>query len=621
MKLLDKIDSPKDLKKLEINQLPRLCDEIREYILTALSDNPGHLGSSLGVVELTVALHYVYDSPTDNIVWDVGHQAYTHKILTGRKEAFLQNRKIGGISGFPKRSESEYDSFGGGHSSVSISAALGMDVAASLLKEKRKSIAVIGDGAMSGGLAFEGLNNAGFSAKDILVILNDNDMSIDPNVGALNQYLINITTSSQYNLFKSGAVKVLRPLPFLSKIIAKLLGAIKSSLLKQSNLFESLGFRYFGVADGHDVRELVKTLKLLKKIEGPKLLHILTIKGKGYAPAEKNQTRWHAPGKYDVESGVLRASSRNNQLFQDVFGHTLLELAERDKRIIGVTPAMPTGSSMSIMSAQIPDRVFDVGIAESHAVTFSGGAAVSGLIPFCNIYSSFMQRAYDNIIHDVVLQGANMVLCLDRSGVVGEDGSTHHGVFDIAYLRPIPNIIIAAPRNENELRNLMYTAANGKYGAFVIRYPRGEGSQGDNWRNKFSTITIGESEKLRSGEDIAILSLGTTTIDAAKAIEELHTEHKIECEHIDLRFAKPLDTKMLDDIAKRFKNIVTIEDGVISGGVGSAILEYYQDNNIKVNVKRLGVGDEFVQHGTIAQLKKVCGYDADAIKQAILSLV
>lgn len=622
MSYLQNINSPEDLKKLSIDELPALCSELREFIISQLSTNPGHFGSSLGVIELTVALHYVYDTPYDNLVWDVGHQAYAHKILTGRASKFHTNRKKAGLSGFPKRSESEYDAFGGGHSSVSVSATLGMDIAANILDENRKSIAVIGDGAMSGGLAFEGLNNAGFSAKDMLVILNDNDMSIDPNVGALNQYLIKITTSGGYNRFKNRVYRALLGRPKVINFFSKLLGALKLSLLQRGNLFESLNFRYFGVADGHNVKELVKLLADLKAIEGPKLFHITTKKGKGFAPAEQEQTKWHAPGKYDPTTGDRKNSCSANQKFQDVFGNTLLELAKADKRIIGITPAMPSGSSMSIMQREIPERVFDVGIAEGHAVTFSAGAAVRGLIPFCNIYSSFMQRAYDNVIHDVVFQGADVTLCLDRSGLVGEDGLTHHGIFDIAYFRPIPNITIAAPRNEHKLRDLMFTASKGGCGAFVIRYPRGEGSLGENWCNDMQLCEIGKSEKLRSGSDIAILSLGATAIDCQRAIDEIIEEKggTISIEHIDLCFAKPLDTTMLLDIAARFSKIITVEDGVISGGVGSSIIEFFNDNDLSVKVKRLGVPDRFVHQGSVGELKSECGYDYEAIKKTLLEL-
>ncbi|MEG1934634.1 MAG: 1-deoxy-D-xylulose-5-phosphate synthase [Rikenellaceae bacterium] len=619
MTLLDKINTPEELKKLNVNQLPQLCMELREFIIQQLSNNPGHLGSSLGVIELTVALHYVYNTPYDNLIWDVGHQAYAHKILTARRGVFSTNRKLGGISGFPKRSESPYDAFSGGHSSVSVSAALGMDVASVILGNDKHSVAIIGDGAMSGGLAFEGLNNAGFVSKDILVVLNDNDMSIDPNVGALNQYLIKITTSSQYNRFKNKVIDLLRPLPCLHNFIAKLLGALKLSILKRGNLFEALNFRYFGVTDGHDVVELVRIFSDLKEIKGAKLLHVLTTKGKGFAPAEHSQTQWHAPGRYNPDTGEIKCRHSDKMRFQDVFGETLLELARENSKIIGVTPAMLAGSSMCIMQKEFPERVFDVGIAEGHAVTFSGGAAAAGLLPFCNIYSSFMQRAYDNVIHDVVLQGVDVVFCLDRSGIVGEDGSTHHGVFDIAIFRAVPDIIISAPRNEHELRDLMYTASRGGHGAMVIRYPRGEGSLLD-WHSEFKIVEIGKSETLRKGSDVALLSLGTTAVDCAKIASEL-SEEGISVEHVDLRFAKPLDTAMLLDIGSRFRKVITVEDGVVSSGVGSAIVEFFNDQDMQVKVVRLGVPDSFVMHGSVAELKAICGYDADGIKRTVKSII
>lgn len=629
MVLLDKIDSPQDLKKLTPSQLPQLCNELREFIITKLADNPGHLGSSLGVVELTVALHYVYDTPFDNLVWDVGHQAYAHKILTGRRDMFHTNRKLGGISGFPRRGESQYDSFSGGHSSVSISAALGMDMASDLLGVKSHSIAVIGDGAMSGGLAFEGLNNAGVLSKDILVVVNDNDMSIDPNVGALNKYLVKMTTSSKYNKFRSNVATSLSKMPTLMKLVGKTVNGLKLSLLHHGNLFEALNFRYFGVVDGHNVVELVSVLQDLKKIERPKVLHIVTKKGKGYAPAEVAQTTWHAPGIFDALTGVRATSSSPYMRFQDVFGHTLLELAESNHKIIGVTPAMPSGSSMCIMQKVLPSRVFDVGIAEGHAVTFSGGAATVGVIPFCNIYSTFLQRAYDNIIHDISLQNVDVVLCLDRSGLVGEDGSSHHGAFDIAYLSTIPHITICAPSNEHELRNLMYTASLGGCGTFAIRYPRGTGSITE-WRCSFQKVTIGESVTLQKGSDIAVISVGATAIDVATAIKELGLESKlsdskhakqISIEHIDLRFVKPLDTVMLEDIASRFSRVITVEDGTRDFGVGGQIASYFNSHNHNVHVTKLGIPDEFIQHGTIEELKSLCGYDKDSIKSTIATLV
>lgn len=623
MSILDKIDTPSDIKKLSLNELPILCDELRAFIIDQLSSNPGHLGSSLGVVELTVAIHYVYDTPQDKLVWDVGHQAYAHKIVTGRKHLFCTNRKLGGISGFPKRSESPYDAFGGGHSSVSISAALGMDVAAKLKGEKRHVVAVIGDGAMSGGLAFEGINNAGVQASDLLVILNDNDMSIDPNVGALNKYLLSITTSRRYNNFKRSAQNILAPFPIVKRAIGRFMSSLKRSLLQRSNLFESFGFRYFGSIEGHDVVHLVKVLEDMKHISGPKLLHILTTKGKGYRPAEKSQTTWHAPGKFVAATGERVSKIAKRAKFQDVFGITLLELAKINPNIVGVTPAMPSGCSLNIMQAELPERVFDVGIAEGHAVTFSGGLASSGLIPYCNIYSSFMQRAYDNVIHDIVLQGVKVVLCLDRSGLVGEDGSTHHGAFDIAYFRCIPEIVIAAPSNETELRNLMYSAQIAPENGYVIRYPRGEGFL-DNWQTAFKYIETGTSQVVSQGKGIAVLSLGVTTNYAKDAIEELKAEYPglPAPEHVDLRFAKPLDEQMLKRIAANFKHIITIEDGVVKGGVGTAILEWLSQNgHSTIEVKRLGIPDEFVLHGKVQELTADCGYDKNGIKSVILETI
>lgn len=622
MALLEKIDSPTDLKKLSIDELPLLCDELRAFIIGELSTNPGHLGSSLGAVELSVALHYVYDTPDDKLVWDVGHQAYAHKILTGRRDVFHTNRKTGGISGFPRRSESPYDAFGGGHSSVSISAALGMDVASQLKGEKRKCVVVIGDGAMTGGLAFEGINNAGVEAGDLLVILNDNDMSIDPNVGALNRYLLSITTSRRYNRFKNKTQNILRAFPFLFKVIDRSVAGVKRFLLQRSNFFESLGFRYFGPIDGHDVKKLVKVLQGLKQIEGPKLLHALTVKGKGYAPAEQSQTTWHAPGVFDPDTGRRKRVKANSRKFQDVFGETLLELARLNPSIVGVTPAMPTGCSMNIMQAEMPDRVFDVGIAEGHAVTFSGGLAAQGMLPFCNIYSSFMQRAYDNVIHDIVLQGVNVVLCLDRAGLVGEDGATHHGSFDIAFFRAIPDITIASPFDEHELRNLMYSAQAKPCGAYVIRYPRGEGYRGEEWRNEFEMIERGKSRTLHSGNQAALLSFGPIGNEAADAIDEL-AEEGYSIEHVDLRFAKPLDTDMLNDIWSRFDKIMTLENGVINGGVGSAILEHFStlEQNRPHRVVRLGLPDKFVQHGPVDELAAICGIDKNGIKRELKKLI
>ncbi len=620
MTLLEKINSPKDLKELTPSQLPQLCEEIREFIIHNLSNNPGHLGSSLGTVELTVALHYVYDAPTDNIVWDVGHQAYAHKILTGRRELFDTNRKLGGISGFPRRKESPYDSFSGGHASVSISAALGMDVASEILGTQNFNIAVIGDGAMSGGLAFEGLNNAGVTSKNLLVVLNDNDMSIDPNVGALNQYLAKMSASSHYNLLKNNTAALLSKVPLLKKVTSKMLNAVKFSILKHGNLFESLNFRYFGVIDGHNVEELVSMLEDLKKLKQPKVLHIITKKGKGYAPAEDSQTTWHAPGCFNPNTGERQKNTMGHMRFQDVFGNTLLEIAKENPRVIGVTPAMPTGCSMSIMQKVIPERVFDVGIAEGHAVTFSGGAATAGLIPFCNIYSSFLQRAYDNIIHDIALQYVDVVLCIDRSGLVGEDGSSHHGAFDIAYLSSIPNITIASPRNEHELRNMMYTASLGGCGTFAIRYPRGNGSLKE-WHAPLKMVEIGKSERLKEGSSIAVLSLGATAVDVQSAIEMVEAERGVTVEHIDLRFAKPLDKAMLEDVAARFNTIITVEDGTREYGVGSTIAAYFNEQGHATKVVKLGMPDSFIEHGSIPELKALCGYDRDSIKASIETIL
>ncbi len=622
MPLLDKIDSPADLKKLSVTQLPQLCDELREFIIETLASNPGHLGSSLGTIELTVAIHYVYDTPEDKLVWDVGHQAYAHKILTGRRDRFATNRKFGGLSGFPKRSESEYDAFGGGHSSVSISAALGMDTASRLTGRKNKSVVVIGDGAMTCGLAFEGINNAGVGADDLLVILNDNDMSIDPNVGALNRYLLSITTSRRYNHIKQVTQKMLKPLPRLLNMVERHISGLKRMLLQRSNLFESFGFRYFGPVDGHDVIKLVSVLQRMRHIGGPKLLHALTVKGKGYAPAEQSQTTWHAPGLFDPETGDRKKVKSENKKFQDVFGHTLLELARVNPRIVGVTPAMPSGCSMNIMQEQMPDRVFDVGIAEGHAVTFSGGLATQGMLPFCNIYSSFMQRAYDNVIHDVALQGVDVVLCLDRAGLVGEDGSTHHGAFDIAYFRPIPKVTIASPYDECQLRDMMYSAQKEPCGAYVIRYPRGEGHCGDEWHNDFAYIAPGTARLLREGDDVAVLSFGPIGHQAAEAADELAQEG-ISVHHVDLRFAKPLDHDMLSRVWDKFDKIITLEDGVAAGGIGSACLEFFSSlpSHRPHRVVRLGLPDMFVTHGKVGELTALCGIDKESVKRHVKELM
>ena len=615
-KYLDQINSPDDLKKLQPDELKVYCAELRHFIIEQLASNPGHLGSSLGVIELTVALHYVLNTPNDKLVWDVGHQAYAHKIITGRRDSFCTNRKLGGLSGFPRMDESPYDAFGVGHSSTSISAALGIAVASALRGEKREVVAVIGDGAMTGGLAFEGLNNAGASNADLLVILNDNRMSIDPNVGALKEYLLSITTSKRYNQVKSHAWTHLEGVPKLRRALQKLGNAFKGGMLQQSNLFESFNFRYFGPVDGHNVEALVRVLSDLKHIPGPKLLHVLTVKGKGYQPAEEHQRTWHAPGMFNPETGerIVKAKPGEPPRYQDVFGETLLELARQDDRIVGITPAMPTGSSLNIMMEQMPDRCFDVGIAEGHAVTFSAGLAADGLVPFCNIYSSFMQRAYDNVIHDVALQGLHVVMCLDRAGLVGEDGATHHGVFDLAGLLPVPGLTIASPLNEVELRNLMFTATKTS-GPFVIRYPRGKGVISD-WKRPMELLPIGEGQVLREGNEIALLSIGPVGNDAAWAAEQMVAEG-VSVLHADLRFAKPLDEKLLHRIGREFSQVVTVEDGVIEGGVGEAVLAFFNTHGYSCRVTSLGIQDRFIPHGTVDQLKTMCGYDRQGILQTL----
>lgn len=616
-KYLYAVNSPADLRRLSVDELPRYCEEVRQYIIEQCAKNPGHLGSSLGAVEIAVAVHYVYDTPYDKLVWDVGHQAYAHKIITERREAFTTNRQLGGISGFPRMAESEYDAFGAGHASVSISAALGMADAALLNGENRKVVAVIGDGAMTGGLAFEGLNNAGANKNaDILVILNDNNMSIDHSAGALNRYLLRLSTSKRYNRLKQRVWLMLSHTPRLLHILRKTSNAIKHGLLQNSNLFESFGFRYFGRVNGHDVKTLVRTLSLLKEIHEPKLLHVITQKGHGYRPAESNLTLWHAPGRFNPETGErIVAKGAHSDRYQDVFGQTLLDLARTDSRVVGVTPAMPTGCSMNIMMHEMPERCFDVGIAEAHAVTFSAGMAVSGKVPFCNIYSSFMQRAYDGIIHDVALQRLPVVLCLDRAGLVGEDGATHHGAFDLAYLGCVPNIVVGAPSDERELRNMMYTALQSGV-PFAIRYPRG-GGRGVQWRDMpFEALSIGRGRLLREGDDVAILAIGATCRFALEAAERAATEGRSVAVY-DLRYAKPLDEPMLDEVGHRFSRIITVEDGVLRGGVGEAIIKYFNDNNIDVRVRALGIGDRFVEQGTPAQLYAQCGYDADGILRAI----
>lgn len=620
-KLLSQIDLPKDLReKLEISDLPQLTKELRDYIIDVVSVKGGHFGASLGVVELTVALHYVFNTPYDQLVWDVGHQAYGHKLLTGRRDVFHTNRKYKGLSGFPKRSESEYDTFGVGHSSTSISAALGMAVGSRLTGQKEKQhIAVIGDGAMTAGLAFEGLNHGGVEDSNMLVVLNDNCMSIDPNVGALKEYLTDITTSPTYNKVKDEIWTLLGKIskfgPNAQAIVQKVESGIKSAMLKQSNLFESLNFRYFGPIDGHDVTHLVEVLKDLKEIPGPKILHILTTKGKGYELAEKDQTKWHAPGIFNRETGeIIKVTPKSPQppKYQDVFGHTIVELAERNDKIVGVTPAMPSGSSLNIMMEAMPDRSFDVGIAEQHAVTFSAGLATSGIVPFCNIYSSFMQRAYDQVVHDVALQNLNVIFCLDRAGVAGADGPTHHGAYDLAYMRCIPNMIVSAPMNEEELRNLMFTAQEKNHGPFVIRYPRGQGVM-PNWKTPFKSIKIGEGRKVRSGNDIAILSIGHIGNYALKAAQELEEKEDIDAAVYDLRFVKPLDELLLHEVFSKFNKIITVEDGCIVGGMGSAVLEFMADHAYAAQLVRLGIPDRIIEHGSQAELYKECNYDVESI--------
>ena len=616
--LLSQIQYPSDLRKLDPELLPEVCRELREDIVKELSVNPGHLASSLGAIELTVALHYVYDTPDDRIVWDVGHQAYGHKILTGRREQFSTNRKLGGLKPFPSPEESEYDTFMCGHASNSISAALGMAVANK--DSNRHVVAVIGDGAMSGGLAYEGLNNVSSTGNDILIILNDNNMSIDRAVGGMQEYLLSLSTNETYNALRFKVSRWLHKVGLLEddrrKGIIRLSNAIKSAISHQQNVFEGMDIRYFGPFNGHDVKELVRILRQLKQMKGPKLLHLHTQKGHGYAPAEKDVTVWHAPGKFDAETGQRHMSDNANTppRFQDVFGETLLELARQNPKIVGVTPAMPTGCSMNIMMKEMPDRAFDVGIAEGHAVTFSGGMAKEGLLPFCNIYSAFSQRAYDNVIHDVAILGLNVVLCLDRAGLVGEDGPTHHGAFDMAALRPIPNLTIASPMDECELRRLMYTAQLPDKGPFVIRYPRGHGSQ-VNWRCPLEEIPVGKGRRLRDGSDVAVITIGPIGVTAAEAIDEVQGKENIA--HYDLRFLKPLDEDMLHEIGRKFQRIVTVEDGARQGGMGSAILEWMNDHGYTPAIQRLGLPDNFVEHGTVAQLQAIAGIDKEHIKEAI----
>ena len=618
--LLYKVNSPADLKQLSIEQLPQYCRELRQYIIEECSKNAGHLASSLGTIELTVAIHYVYDTPADKLVWDVGHQAYAHKIITGRRDEFPTNRKLGGISGFPRMAESEYDSFGAGHSSTSISAAYGLAKAAELQGEDNHVVAVIGDGAMTGGLAFEGLNNAGEKKKGkLLVIFNDNEMAIDEATGALEGYLARMSSSPLYNNFKRSLWRILAHVPPVLRFCQKAGNAVKQGLLQNSNLFESLNFRYFGQLDGHDVVELVRMIAALKDIDEPKLLHVRTTKGKGYTPAEDNQAVWHAPGRFNPETGERIPSINSAARYQDVFGQTLLELARTNDKIVGVTPAMPSGCSMSVMMREIPERCFDVGIAEGHAVTFSAGLAAGGMHPVCNIYSSFMQRAYDNVIHDVALQNLPVTFCLDRGGLVGEDGATHHGVFDLAYFACIPNMIVAAPMNESELRNMLYTAINTP-SPYSIRYPRGCGA-GVEWRGAtFESIPTGKGRKIKDGEDLAILTIGHVGNAAAEAIKHVEESEKITIAHYDLRFAKPLDEELLHEVGKKFSKVITIEDGVLRGGVGEAVVSFLNANGYNTKVTKLGIEDNFIEHGTLEQLHAICGFDIAGIENKIKEL-
>ncbi len=627
-RLLEKINDPADLRKLNKEDLQEVCSDLRDYIIDAVSTNPGHLGASLGVVELTVALHYVYNTPWDLLVWDVGHQAYGHKILTGRKNIFHTNRKFKGISGFPKRSESEYDTFGVGHSSTSISAALGMAVAAGLKNEKhRKTVAVIGDGAMTGGMAFEALNNAGANKADLLVILNDNNMAIDPNVGIISQHLLNVTKSHTYNRFKKDVWEGLGKLDGFGKMTRKIIQrnqhALKNILLNENHLFEAFRFRYFGPIDGHDVEYLADVLNDLKDIPGPKLLHVVTKKGKGLKLAEINQTKYHAPGLFDKVTGEIYSCNcpiDKAPKFQNVFGETLLELARENEKIVGITPAMPSGCSMNLMIKEMPHRAFDVGIAEQHAVTFSAGLATQGMVPFCNIYSTFMQRAYDQVIHDVAIQNLHVIFCLDRGGLVGEDGPTHHGAYDIAYMRNVPNMIVSAPMDEIELRNLMFTAQlEETKQPFSIRYPRGCGIKTD-WKKPFEKIEIGKGRKLSDGNDIAILTVGKAGIWAHRAVVNL-AKTDISAAHYDLRFVKPLDEEMLTEVFQKFKTVITVEDGTVKGGFGSAVLEFMAENGFSAHIKLLGIPDKFIEQGSTEELYKLCGMDKKGIVKTVREML
>lgn len=629
--LLNKIQSPADLRKLSLEELPELCKQLRKDIIEEVAVNPGHLASSLGATEITVACHYVFNTPEDRVVWDVGHQAYGHKILTGRRDSFCTNRKLNGLMPFPSPKESEYDTFTCGHASNSISAALGMAVAAKLMKQERHVVAIIGDGAMSGGLAFEGLNNVSSQPNDLLIILNDNDMSIDRAVGGMEQYLLNLDTNETYNRFRFKISQWLHAKGLLNderrKGLLRLNNALKAALAHQQNLFEGMNIRYFGPFDGNNVVELIRILRQLKSMKGPKLLHLHTKKGKGYEPAEKSATIWHAPGKFDPATGqrIVQDCSCEPPKYQDVFGKTLLELAKKNPRIVGVTPAMPTGCSMNIMMKEMPGRTFDVGIAEGHAVTFSAGMAKDGLQPFCNIYSAFSQRAYDSIIHDTAILNLPVVLCLDRAGLVGEDGATHHGAFDMAFLRPIPNLTIASPMDERELRRLMYTAQLPDKGTFVIRYPRGRGVLTD-WECPLTEVEVGTGRRIHDGWDVAVLSIGPIGNDVEQAIQQIETaespstkDHCPSVAHYDMRFLKPLDEKILEEVATRFSRIVTIEDGVRNGGLGSAVTEWMNDHGYSIPITRMGLPDNFVEHGTVQELKQICGIDVESIKKVLTS--
>lgn len=625
--LLSRIDSPADLRKLDMEKLPEVCSELRKYMIDVLSSNPGHFASSMGAVELTVALHYVFNTPYDRIVWDVGHQAYGHKILTGRRDSFPTIRTFGGLSGFPNPEESEYDNFIAGHASNSISAALGMAIASKINGDspRRNVIAVIGDASIAGGLAFEGLNNAAASKSNLLIVLNDNDMSIDHNVGSFNKYLVNITTSKSYNTFRYRTYKLLKKLHLIDEqhrgAILRFNNSLKSLISKQQNIFEGLNIRYFGPYDGHDVERIVRVFNDIKDMEGPRILHLRTVKGKGYAPAEKDPCTWHAPGKFNKETGELIKPADDGRLkYQDVFGKTLVELAEKNRRIVGITAAMPTGCSMTFMQNSFPERTFDVGISEGHAVTFSGGLAKDGAKPFCCIYSSFLQRGYDEIIHDVALQRLPVTFCIDRAGLVGEDGATHHGAFDLCYLRSIPNMIVSAPIDEHCLRDLMYTSQLHDYGPFAIRYPRGKCEHTD-WHSEMKEIAVGKGRLLKTGTDVAVLTLGTIGNVAAKAIEETEKETGASIAHYDMVFLKPLDGTILEEIGKRFDKIITVEDGVVNGGFGSAVADWMCDHGYSPKITRIGIPDYFVKQGTVEELAAVCGIDKQGIKTQILNLL